>query len=59
MEAFFQPDVQGKKPFLLLQNLRGALASLTVSEPYRFRKSLGKKMRFAQKPEKKFALGIE
>ncbi|MFA4855108.1 MAG: hypothetical protein WC634_00795 [archaeon] len=32
-----------KKPFFLLKNLRDALASLTVSEPYRFRKSLGKK----------------
>jgi len=31
--------------FLLLQNLRDAKASLTVSEPYRFRKALGKLLR--------------
>ncbi|MFA4856061.1 MAG: hypothetical protein WC634_05780, partial [archaeon] len=47
-----------EKPFLLGQNLRDAKASLTVSEPYRFRKSLGKSAPVGAKPfvGKKIAL---
>jgi len=47
---FLMKESLGKESFSLREkkpsaNLRDALASLTVSEPYRFRKSLGKKLR--------------